>query len=634
METPQSVGGSRMSQVISISAMDYCRPQKLHELEDSILQTLPVSSYQLPDGTHEIISQYSDDIWRLEDARFPSNTMDCQKKLRFNTIPKQFVEAVKFALKHNDIKQNPSGNTLLYVFKYLKPFLHYLDSIHVQSTSAISPLHCANYVHQCKQETSKKTKKPLSKSTLTHRFLAIETLYRNLKGTQWAFEHPWVESSASYLAGATGQGKKTAKTKVIPDEELKVLINHCNKVLEQANDLIHIQSKIEVERLKLSENSQPIIDKAVTNRFLKPKGYLGLREFNALYDDIPVAMAIIILTFSGIRIHELCAIQTDAYRVEDNEDEVYYWLKSHSSKTYEGYTEWLVPEIVIQAIEVQKVYVKPLQERLRQEQTELLAKDPHDPRGLKIDNFKHHLFLTNSTQQGNQINALSRLAFDKRLKAFGKALGIEKLASHRFRRTFAVYVAQSAYGDLRYLKQHFKHWGMDMTLLYSANQAQDEELYNEIAVQIKNFKIARVEEFLDEDTIITGGLANKLISYRSNNESVKTFDSRAQMAERISDTVHLRSTGHSWCTSDNSGCGGRSVIEGTACADCDESIIEKKRHGEYFKGIYVQQLELRQIDDIGEAGKQRVERDIERCERVLKDLGMWDGIQKEIKKKA
>ena len=68
------------------------------------------------------------------------------------------------------------------------------------------------------------------------------------------------------------------------------------------------------------------------------------------------------------------------------------------------------------------------------------------------------------------------------------------------------------------------------------------------------------------------------------------------------------------------------MIEGTRCVDCDESIIEKVRHGAYFKGVYIQQLELRQIDDIGEVGKQRIERDIERCERVLKDLGMWNQV--------
>lgn len=618
-----------MSALLKISAIDYCRPQKLHAADESVLQALPVSSYPLPDGTHQLISQYGDDIWRLEDARFPSNVRNSKKKLCFNTIPSQFVEAVKFALKHYDIKQNPSGNTLIAMLKDLKPFLVYLNSMGTQCITALTPLHCANYVHQGKQEISKQTKKPLSKGTLLKWFSVIETLYHNLKGTQWAFEHPWPESSASHLAGATGQGKKTAKTQAIPDGELKMLINHCNKVLEQADELIRMQSEIEVERAKLAETikNKSNISASITHRFLKSKGYSGLKEFNALYSDIPGAMAIIILTFSGIRIHELCAIQFDAYRIEDNEEEVYYWLKSHSSKTHEGYTEWLVPEIVIQAIEVQKAYIKPLQERLWQEQAELLSNDPHSPRGLKIKSFKNHLFLTNSLQQGNQVNSLSNYAFGQRLKAFGDALGVKGLAAHRFRRTFAVYVAQSAYGDLRYLKQHFKHWGMDMTLLYSANRSQDEELYDEIAIQIKNFKIACVEEFLDEDTIITGGLAKKLISYRSSNESVKTFENRAAMAERISDTVHLRSTGHSWCTSDNAGCGGRSVIEGTECVDCDGSIIEKKRHGEYFKGIYIQQLELRQIDDIGEAGKQRVERDIERCERVLKDLGMWNEVK-------
>ncbi|ASG65855.1 hypothetical protein CEW91_10390 [Idiomarina piscisalsi] len=619
-----------MSQVLAISAIDYCRPKKLHEMDNAQLLALPVSSYQLPDGTYQVISQYRDNTWRLEDGRFPSNVKDCRKKLRFYTLPSQFVDAVKFALKHYDIKHSPSGFTLCNAFIFLEPFLNYLSIINVKSTAAITALHCANYVHQCKQTISKKTQKPLSKSALMQRFSAVERLYHNLNGTQWAFEHPWVDSSAGYLAGTMGQGKRIAKTKIIPDGELKVLINHCNKVLNQASDLIKLQAEIARERgvLVKTINSETSIMNAISNRFLKPKGYTGLREFNSSHESIPDATAIIILTFSGIRAHELCAIETDAYRIEDNDEDIYYWLKSHSRKTGEGYTEWLVPEIVIKAIEVQKAYVKPFQERLLHEQSTLLKEDPHDPRGLKIERFKHHLFLTSSPSQGNQVNVITGSALYKRLKALGNVLKVKGLTAHRFRRTFAVYVARSAYGDLRYLKQHFKHWGMDMTLLYSANNSQDEELYDEIAIQIKNYKVARVEEFLDEDTIITGGLANKLISYRSSNEAVKTFDSRAKMAEHISDTVHLRSTGHSWCTSDNAGCGGRSLIEGTACVDCSESIIEKNRHGAYFKGVYMQQIELRQIDDIGEAGKQRVERDIERCERVLKDIGLWDEVKK------
>ena len=84
-----------------------------------------------------------------------------------------------------------------------------------------------------------------------------------------------------------------------------------------------------------------------------------------------------------------------------------------------------MPEIVVKAIDVQKAYIKPFQEALWQEQEALLAQDPHDPRGLKIENYKHHLFLTNSMKQSNQVNSLSSLAFDQRLKAFGEALGIK-----------------------------------------------------------------------------------------------------------------------------------------------------------------------------------------------------------------
>lgn len=619
-----------MSQILQFSAIDYCDTLKLHELDNKAIAALPISSYQLPDGTYQVISIYSNDVWRLEDARFPSNKSDNQKKIRFNTIPAQFVDAVKFALKHYDIENKPAGASLVNFFTNLKPFLHYLDRVGVKSTAPIMPLHCSNYVHETKQEISKQTKKPLSESTLGNRFWAVETLYTHLKGTQWAFEHPWVDSSAYFLAGTTGQGKKTGKTPIIIDDELQKLVQYCDAILDKAKELLTINKKLDQVSQAYAEYSTFKINKE-QNKALKANGYnAGLNDFRKEINRIPMAAAIIILTFSGIRNHEFAAIQSDAYRIQDEEDEIYYWLKSHSSKTHEGYTEWLVPEIVIKAINVQKAYVEPLRQQLLNEQQERLTTDPHDPRGLKIDTFKDHLFLTKDTNAGNQINAMTDNAFDEALKTLGKALGIKDLASHRFRRTFAVYVARNALGDLRYLKKHFKHWSMDMTLLYAFNEEQDIELYDEIGTQIKSYKIERVAEFLEEDTILTGGVGNRLMSLRTNSEMVETFESRADMAEKISSTVHLRSTGHSWCTSDVSGCGGKSVIEGTRCVDCDDSIIERERHGAYFKGVYIQQLELRQIKDIGEAGKQRVERDIERCKRVLKDLGLWNEVQESV----
>ncbi|MBT5231870.1 MAG: hypothetical protein HOM11_16525 [Methylococcales bacterium] len=312
-----------MSQILNISATDYCRSLKLHELDDSVLQALPVSSYPLPDGTHKVISDYHSQEWRLEDARFPSNTKESHKKIRFQSIPNQFVAAVKLALKDYDVTNSPEGATLIGMFNNCKPFLLYLNDIGLQSTNKISPLVCANYVHQCKQAISER-KKPLAKMTLTLRFLAVEKLYQHLKGTQWAFEHPWVEASAAYLAGNHSQGKKIGKTPIIPDDQLQILVQHCHQILEQAEKLMALNVEIEQQRkLYQQKYSIPKVNKLITKNLLKPNGYSGKRAFNALHGSIPDAMAIIILTFSGIRNHEFCAIQTDAYRIEDNEEDIY-----------------------------------------------------------------------------------------------------------------------------------------------------------------------------------------------------------------------------------------------------------------------------------------------------------------------
>jgi integrase len=622
-----------MKQVLAMSATDYARTQKLSELDETMRQSLPVSSYRLSDGSHQVISEYGDDVWRIEDTRFPSNTTNFKKIIRFTTIPAQFIASVKYALMNYDIKNTLAGKSLVEQFKNIRSFLIYLDKIGIKHSSDINPLLCANYVKDCKELISKQTKKPLGKSTLTHRFLAVESYWFNLQGTDWAFDKPWIDSSASFLAGNCSQGKRIAKTRVIPDNQLQRLISYCNDIMQKAPALIELKTKIDAKRELLIDRSQSYRDRTITNELLKPNGYSNLTEFNNLYSDIPTAMAIIILTFSGVRIHELCAIQSDAYRIQDEEDgNIYYYLKSHSSKTHEGYAEWMIPEIAIEAINVQKAYIKPLRISLLQEQSDLLVDDANDHRGLAINHYKDHLFLTNSQREGNKVNSMTGVSFGERLKAIEDKLGLERFSSHCFRRTFAVYVAQSAYGDLRYLKEHFKHWSMDMTLLYASNENQQAELYEEVAKEVKNRKLNIVENILEEDTVIAGGLADSIISYRSKNESIQLFNSRAEMAEKLSDTIHIRSTGHSWCTSDRSACGGQSVIEATRCVNCKDSIIEKKRHAEFFKGMYLQQLELRQIDDIGPAGQQRVERDIEHCEQVLNKFNMFGIAQEEAKK--
>lgn len=93
------------------------------------------------------------------------------------------------------------------------------------------------------------------------------------------------------------------------------------------------------------------------------------------------------------------------------------------------------------------------------------------------------------------------------------------------------------------------------------------------------------------------------------------------MAERLSEQVHIRATTVGWCTADTGGCAGGEMLERTRCSGCENSMIDERKKS-IWQGIYQQQLELNQINEIGPAGKERVMRDIARCEFVLNKLGV------------
>lgn len=125
------------------------------------------------------------------------------------------------------------------------------------------------------------------------------------------------------------------------------------------------------------------------------------------------------------------------------------------------------------------------------------------------------------------------------LRNFAQRCGLDiKLNSHQFRKTFVVYAAKSPYGDLVYMRDHFKHWSLDMTTLYAMNEHQDIDLYGEVLAAKEDIKIGIVEHWLDQDTLLTGGAAKKIMQYRASTPELKVFETRKHMAEAISEQVH------------------------------------------------------------------------------------------------
>ena len=343
---------------------------------------------------------------------------------------------------------------------------------------------------------------------------------------------------------------------------------------------------------------------------------------------------IVILTLSGVRVHELSSIKNDAwYFTEDEDGEKTYWMKGRSDKTGEGDCEWLIPEIVTKALDVAQTYATSLQILWAEQRQALLAEEPNCKIAYAMARHEDMLFMGVDTKNNNQVGGLSSSAILERINGFAKGCGVTvHLTPHQFRRTFAVAVAKSAYGDLRYLRQHFKHWSLDMTSLYYLNEEQDAELYDEIMTAVVTGNVERVAHWLEEETLLSGGSARQIQTFRSGNEAVRTYKKRYELALKISDKIYLRANGSAWCTADNRGCGGNGVIENTLCADCEGSIIDDSKVV-FWIGAYEHTLELEEMDDIGASGTARIKRDIERCRKVLKELGVLDACEQAHKKK-
>ena len=355
---------------------------------------------------------------------------------------------------------------------------------------------------------------------------------------------------------------------------------------------------------------------------------------------------VVILTTTGIRVHELCYIQAGQYHAKTNKSGCYYttivdnqrfyWLRTTSTKTGEGKTEYMCTALTHDALKVAERLTEPLRDQIKTHIALMRQQNPNTPNIAEKKEHSNALFLAESRKKSNDISTLSDDSIQRNLKKFTQSLGLKwKLCTHQFRRTFAVYVAKSVYGDLRYLKKHFKHWSMDMTILYALNQKQNKKLYDEIALEMEAERNAIVASWFDENAIITGNGSNTIKEYRAKNEAMKNYDNRKKMVESISETIHIRGTGTAWCTADNGGCGGGTTTNKTLCADCPGShaVIDKSCQSKW-EAIYEQQIELTQIEDIGESGKERVQRDLARCEKVLTGLGVDLSRYKKVDKKG
>lgn len=603
------------------------QPGDVRGLSDSERDMLIINAIQV-DGQWVIRSRYGEDIWQLQGL--PSNVPACKRNLNFITMPKPFRVAMK-AIIYRYMRRGrvdgdqPKGAGIRRLFLTAIPFLRHLETLGLDHLGAVTPMIASTYVAACKVHRITKSNKPLLPESLAERYSIVEAIYELSQYTDEKIpKHPWPETSARAMAGTIGM-PRGGKTPLIPDDVFCTLFGKAHQQVERGKLLLDLRDDLEAFAAGCKSLSTSSMYDA-KKRYLDARGWEGgARTLSKSLSDLRMSCYVVLASTSGCRNHELTNLQSGAHhRTEDDEGKIYHWMRSKSEKTDKGIHDWMIPEAAVRALRVMERWAAPYQAMIANEVTKRRRINPQDPQIAEAYKHRNSLFLGVYFNEDNRVRTLSNSSWVNLLKAFAEDCGLNwNLTSHQFRRKLANYAAHSRFGDLRYLKEHYAHWSMDMTLGYAMDDSWgkhlDLDLYLEIQGELEDIKLGVVDNWMSDESL-SGGYGRAIKGWQREPENLLIFKDHASMLKSIAESTAIRSNGHAWCTADNNGCVGN-TFERSRCSGCDHSVIGST-HAPFYQRLYDELKGLMHCKDIGEGGRQRVIRDLNRCRDVLVQLGM------------
>ncbi|WP_411960392.1 integrase [Pseudomonas mandelii] len=603
------------------------QPESTRELPESERAALIVKAIQV-DGNWVIQSRYGDDCWQLDGL--PNNAPEYRRQVNFLRVPAIYRATMKAVMyrylrRGQEGQPRPKGNTSSGFFSAAMPFLRYLSQLKIPSFRDVPYVVFANYAAECR-EVRKKNGKQLSKFSLNSRFLAVQALYELSQYTHDPFPtHPWQGNSPKAMVKLTraGMNLQDNKTPLMPDTVFCKLFEKAFEIVQGGEALLDLRDSI--AKTQTEPNCAPHVISYAKKRHLAALGWDdSLAAFNHALIDLRTACYIILASTSGCRNHELGNVQEGSHhRTEDNEGILFHWMRSKSEKIDSGIRDWMIPEASVRALHLMYRWAAPFQAMIAEEIAERREINPRDPEIAEAQQHRHSLFLGLDAHKGKIVRTLSGTAWNRNLRIFADNAGLNwSPNSHQFRRKFANYVAHSRFGDLRYLREHFAHWSMDMTLHYAMDDEWgshlDLELYDEIQAEYENIKLDTVNGWFIDDSL-SGRYGLSIKQWQREPRNLAMFKNHKIMVASIARSTSIRSNGHAWCTADNDGCVGNTV-ERTRCSNCNHAVISSS-HLHVYREQYNNLKNMHSLSDIGEAGQIRVLRDLERCRGVLMQLG-------------
>lgn len=575
------------------------QPDSLAGLSPKERANVVVSAVLDDEGNTKVISRVGDMKWNLWPYVNTPNTGDSRKQLDWSGVPEAYREACQNVIyRYWKVGRPgwgaPEVSTLRTgALAGLRAFFRYVESLGLPTLADVQPLHIANYVYARKSAR-------LAPNSLAQNFLALELLYNFRDQTDDGLRlHPWPESSAAEMAGLVGVAlkdrRKSALTPLIPAEVATALFIYAEGILNRANALLD-------ER-----------DRGERSAFKSPK-------LTAIRDACFYLTGVL----TGMRSSELSSIEVGAGRVEVKNGFTFHWMASVEYKTKKGRVEYLMPAMGHRILAVMERWSAPFRERLTEQIATMEQKaGKRTTKELQwlatARSNVRRIFLTNSKAG---IRPVSGSSWGTILTKFARNADVDwDLAPHQMRRLYAYTFVRHRLGDMLFLKEQFKHSSIDMTQLYASNPLQEAALYDEILSELTTYKAGVVAQWLEKDEPLAGGAGHKIMELRAHD-----FENRNELLTDTSRRINIRSTGHSWCLAQDEGCGGSGIYAKGSCGGCHNGLIDR-RFIPIWQEAYRHQLELRKdAEDLGPGVVRRVEEDLARAAKILKDLGVEMGV--------
>lgn len=530
----------------------------------------------------------------------------------------------------------------------VRPLIGWMVNNGFKKLSDLTSDACILYVEHCRKCYAKVgggRAKRLAKNTLFVRYALLESF--------WAFreylpdslpQHPWPNQSAISLSGKSTVGGRETTTEQIPDRLMSALIQGA---------LRYVSDGYGTSLLDCRDAHNE--GRCITS-YLKGLQIQNYRDHNDVLTEIRrlrTACFIIISAFSGMRISEVMSLEVGCYYEHEGWDgQIYGWLKGTTFKLEEDPmpAEWMVPPVVKDAIDLLTRVSAPIRAKLGKKIEALQSKlssvtyldealrRKDEVKVYELEKMARCLFLvqyghfSHMTEQGMR-EALRPFCDFLRLKveftdleqvrdkSKVKVGEIWPLTSHQFRKTFARYVARCILGDVRYLREHFKHWSLDMTLSYAWNEDDilDPTLIDEILDEHQELQSEIVQGWVDFNrNQALAGVGGKAVESVRGRSRVLVATDPGAVARQISKGYFLRGLGHSWCTEKE--CRGKGIYSVTECKECENRIIDES-HIPMWKGVRQQQIDLLHCDDCGDPMWEGALESLRYAEKVLTELG-------------